>query len=66
MVEIQGIKYLSEKEAAALTGFSSEWLRKKRYKNEISTYIKIKGSKKILYKKDTFEIWLKSMIESFN
>lgn len=62
MEDFQNIRGLNEKQAAQYIGFSSQYLRASRLKNntnkEAPPFIKIGG--RVLYLKDDLDQWLES------
>lgn len=62
MIDILGIKYITEKEASLRYGYSTSWFQQKRSQNLPPPFVKLKG--KVLYSLDKLDKWfIKNMIE---
>jgi len=57
MLNINGKKYLSEKEMSVKFGLSVHWFRKTRYSGRSPSYYKF--NKKIYYSENSAEEWFK-------
>jgi len=62
MIDLLGEKYLTEKEAAAMMGYSRVWLQRARYEKTGPKFTRMSVLGKILYKKSTIEKWIKDRI----
>jgi predicted DNA-binding transcriptional regulator AlpA len=62
MIEIDGKKYLTDKEASHIYGYSISWFQKQRFKNEPPPYIKIQGKGKVYYSEIELKEWFKTNI----
>jgi hypothetical protein len=57
MIELLGIKYISDKEASKRYGYSTSWFQKKRSQKKPPPYIQLLGKGKILYPIDKTDKW---------
>ncbi len=62
MIEIENEKYLTDKEASHIYGYSVSWFQKQRFKNEPPPYVKIQGKGKVYYSAIELEKWFKNNI----
>jgi hypothetical protein len=65
MIEILGKKYLTDKEASHLYGYSVSWFQKQRYKKEPPPFIKIQGKGKVYYSVDDLNEWFSNNIRTY-
>ena len=68
MIDILGIKYITEKEASTRYGYSMAWFSKQRYKNLAPRYTRLTNSNKgrVLYPIEQTDAWFKMQIERNN
>ena len=59
MIEIMGIKYLTEKEASRRYGMSTSWFRNKRWDKKGPSYTKILGVGRVMYPVDLTDEWFR-------
>lgn len=59
MIDILGIKYITDKEASARYGFSLSWFQKQRGKKESPPYVKLLNRGKVYYSLDELDQWFK-------
>lgn len=59
MVDIQGIKYISEKEASQRYCYSQAWFQKRRRSGLPPPFIKLEGKGKVYYPLNKIEEWFK-------
>jgi hypothetical protein len=64
MVEILGVKYITEKEAAQRYGYSSWWFIKARRQEYGPHYIQIMTFGRILYPLEETDEWFRKRMES--
>lgn len=57
MIEIMGVKFLTDKEAADRYGYSRTWFQHQRTKKDGPPFIKITGRGKVLYKLESVDKW---------
>ncbi len=63
MVEILGVKYITDKEASQLYGYSVSWFQKRRHKKLPPPYIRLlEGNGKIFYPIEELNKWFKDNI----
>ena len=65
MIEIMGIKCLTEKEASKRYGYSRTWFRYRRWKKNSPPYVR-HGSNRILYPIDEVDRWFQDRMVTFN
>lgn len=63
MIEILGIKYISDKEAAIRYGYSQSWFQRRRYKKLPPPFCKLENKGKVLYPLDETDKWFKDKME---
>lgn len=59
MLEILGIKYVTDKEASYQYGYSQSWFQKMRAEGHGPEYVRLNGKGKILYPADKLEQWFR-------
>ena len=59
MIEISGVKYLTDKEASHIYGYSVSWFQRQRHLKKPPPFIKIQGKGKVYYSEDELEKWFK-------
>lgn len=64
MREINGVSYISEKEAALRFGYSCSWFNLMRMQKKGPSYVKLGG--RVLYPLKKTDDWFKSQIEYFD
>lgn len=64
MIEILGHKYITEKEACAMIGYSKSGLQKMRLSNNAPKHIRLHKAGKVYYNKAEFESWIKEKLSS--
>lgn len=62
MIELEGKKYLCEKEAANIIGLSASWLRAKRSREEGPSHIRFTKCGKIFYEETALKNWISKRI----
>ena len=62
MIEILGIKYITDKEASHSYGYSVSWFQKQRYSKKPPPFVKIQGKGKVYYSVDELNKWFKNNI----
>jgi len=62
MIEIANEKYLTDKEASHIYGYSVSWFQKQRLKKEPPPYIKIQGKGKVYYSVKKLDEWFKDHV----
>jgi len=62
MLELNGIKYLSDKEASSKYGYSRSWFQRQRHKKLPPPFIKIQGKGKVYYSMNELDKWFKDNI----
>lgn len=65
MIEIQGVKYITDKEASHLYGYSVSWFQKQRHKKQPPPFVKLQDKGKVYYSVDELEKWFKENIFSY-
>lgn len=59
MIEILGIKYLTEKEASVRYGLSQSWFALRRFKKDSPPYTQLQKKGKVLYPLTEVDEWFK-------
>lgn len=59
MIELLGIKYLTEKEASVRYGMSQAWFKLRRWKKNSPPYTRLQGRGKVLYPMQEVDDWFK-------
>lgn len=62
MVELNGVKYITDKEAAQKYGYSVSWFQKQRAKKQPPPFMKISGRGKVYYSIEDLNKWFKDNI----
>ena len=62
MIEILNEKFISDKEASHLYGYSVSWFQKQRYKKQPPPFVKIQGKGKVYYSIKELDEWFKNNI----
>jgi len=57
MIEILGVKYLTDKEAAQRYGYSTAWFQKQRSNKLAPKFVKIQGKGKVYYPLEETDKW---------
>jgi len=65
MIEIDGNKYITDKEASHIYGYSVSWFQKQRHKKQPPPYIRIQDKGKIYYSVNKLDKWFKDNIFSY-
>ena len=65
MIELLGIKYISEKEASKRYGYSSSWFQKRRFSKSPPPYVKLQNKGKIYYPLEQTDAWFKENLILF-
>lgn len=63
MVEIVGIKYISDKEASKKYGFSISWFQRERFNKTGPRFIKLNGKGKVFYPVEETDNWFKNKMQ---
>ena len=61
MLFIDGVEYITDKQASAKYGLSQSWFKNARYKNRGPNYFKINGH--IYYKTDIIDQWFQENLK---
>jgi hypothetical protein len=64
MIQIDGVKYVTEKEISARYGLSVEWFRKARYSDKGLPYRKLKRN--VFYDINDVDKWFKDNLKTIN
>lgn len=64
MIDILGIKYISEKEASKRYGYSIAWFKKQRLLKLAPYFVKLQGKGRVLYPLDKTDSWFKEQLKS--
>lgn len=59
MIEVMGIKYITDKEAAVRYGYSKSWFTNNRWKKSGPKFVKMIGGAKIMYPLEETDKWFK-------
>jgi hypothetical protein len=59
MIEIMGVKYISDKEASYRYGYSQSWFQKCRYEGNGPQFVRLQGKGKVLYPVDKLDEWFR-------
>lgn len=59
MIDIMGIKYITDKEASHRYGYSQGWFQKRRYKKIAPKFVKLEGKGKVFYPLEETDNWFK-------
>ena len=62
MIELNGKKYITDKEASSRYGYSKSWFQRQRFKKLPPPFIKIQGKGKVYYSIDELDKWFKENI----
>lgn len=65
MIEILGIKYITDKEASHLYGYSVSWFQKQRHQKKPPHFIKIQNKGKVYYSIDELNEWFSQNISTY-
>lgn len=65
MIEINGVQYITDKEASHIYGYSVSWFQKQRYKKLPPPFIKLQGKGKVYYPTKELNDWFVSSIKSY-
>lgn len=65
MIEISGKKYISDKEASHLFGYSISWFQKQRHKQLPPPFLKLQGKGKVYYSIDELNEWFSKNIINY-
>jgi hypothetical protein len=57
MIEILGIAYMTDKEAARKYGYSTHWFQKQRSMKLPPPYVKLRGKGKVYYPVEELDRW---------
>lgn len=63
MIEISGIKYITEKEASQRYGHSFSWFQKRRYELKEPKFIRLEGRGKVYYPLERTDNWFKEQFK---
>lgn len=63
MLTLNGIEYITEKEASKRFGFSVSWFKKLRQKKEAPRHVKIMGRGKVYYPVKDLAEWFRDNIK---
>lgn len=66
MIEINKVKYITDKEASHMYGYSVSWFQKQRQNKLPPPYIKINGRGKVYYSVDELNKWFINSIKRHN
>ena len=62
MIELLGVKYITDKEASHIYGYSVSWFQKQRHNKKPPPFIKIQDKGKVYYAVDELNKWFKDNI----
>ena len=62
MIELDGKKYITNKEASTRYGYSLSWFKRQRYKKLPPPFIKLPGKGKVFYCVTELDKWFKENI----
>jgi predicted DNA-binding transcriptional regulator AlpA len=65
MIELLGVKYITDKEASHLYGYSVSWFQKQRAKKQPPPFVKLQGKGKVYYSVEELDKWFKENIFSY-
>lgn len=65
MIEINNEKYITDKEASHLYGYSVSWFQKQRHKKLPPPFIKIQGKGKVYYSVNELNKWFSNNIFTY-
>lgn len=60
MIEILGMKYLTDKDASKRYGFSQSWFQKARYEGNGPVCVQLKKKGKVLYPLEQTDEWFRT------
>jgi predicted DNA-binding transcriptional regulator AlpA len=60
MIDINGIQYISDKEASYRYGYSQSWFQKVRYDGNGPAFVRLNGKGKVLYPVIEMDEWFRS------
>lgn len=63
MIEILGIKYITDKEASSRYGFSQSWFQKRRSQKKSPKFMRLQGKGKVFYPIEETDTWFKDNIK---
>jgi hypothetical protein len=66
MIEVLGIKYITEKEASHRYGYSKSWFAKQRLKKEEPRFVKLRGKGKVYYELTLIDNWFKRQLDLYD
>lgn len=64
MIEIDGTKYITDKEASHRYGYSVSWFQKQRHKKQPPPFVKLQDKGKVYYSVNELDKWFKDNIFS--
>lgn len=64
MIEIDGTKYITDKEASHIYGYSVSWFQKQRHKKQPPPFVKLQDKGKVYYSVNELDKWFKDNIFS--
>lgn len=59
MIDIMGVKYMTDKEASKRYGYSTSWFQKQRSLKQQPSFIKLLGKGKVYYPLGETDMWFK-------
>lgn len=62
MIELNGVRYITDKEASQIYGYSVSWFQKQRSKKQPPPFIKIQDKGKVYYSIEELNKWFKDNI----
>lgn len=62
MIDIMGVKFITDKEAAARYGYSQSWFQHARLTKKGPPWVKIMGQGKVLYRLVDCDQWFKDNV----
>ena len=62
MLEIMGVKFITDKEASERYGYSQSWFQRARLDKKGPPWVKIMGKGKVLYRLEDCDQWFKDNI----
>jgi predicted DNA-binding transcriptional regulator AlpA len=65
MIEIDNIKYITDKEASHIYGYSVSWFQKQRAKKLPPPFIKLQGKGKVYYSVTEINEWFVNNIHAY-
>ncbi len=65
MIDILGVTYITDKEAAQRYGYSTAWFQKQRSQKKQPAFVKLQGKGKVYYPLEETDLWFKEHLQKY-